>query len=103
MKDSQLHAHVVVKTSNLVISRRRYAEDLKNICSNPCGTCSTIIYDLLTNDIIVLWRGCCCRRRRRFLSSLMKVACQRVWEELRRNPIEDGAISGFSGQKSVPE
>ena len=23
--------------------------------------------------------------------------------ELRRNPIEDGAISGFSGQKSVPE
>ena len=24
-------------------------------------------------------------------------------EDLRRNPIEDGAISGFSGQKSVPE
>ena len=23
--------------------------------------------------------------------------------KLRRNPIEDGAISGFSGQKSVPE
>ena len=23
--------------------------------------------------------------------------------DLRRNPIEDGAISGFSGQKSVPE
>ena len=23
--------------------------------------------------------------------------------ELRRNPIEDRAISGFSGQKSVPE
>ena len=23
--------------------------------------------------------------------------------ELRRNPIEDGAFSGFSGQKSVPE
>ena len=22
---------------------------------------------------------------------------------LRRNPIEDGTISGFSGQKSVPE
>ena len=22
---------------------------------------------------------------------------------LRRNPIEDGAISGFSGQKTVPE
>ena len=27
MKDSLLHAHVAVKTSNLVISRRRYAED----------------------------------------------------------------------------
>ena len=24
-------------------------------------------------------------------------------QKLRRNPIEDGAISGFSGQKSVPE
>ena len=32
MKDSQLHAHVVIKTSNLVILRRCYAEDLKNIC-----------------------------------------------------------------------
>ena len=32
MKDSQLHAHVVVKTSNLVILCRCYAEDLKNIC-----------------------------------------------------------------------
>ena len=27
MKDSLLHAYVVVKTSNLVISRRRYGED----------------------------------------------------------------------------
>ena len=26
-----------------------------------------------------------------------------VAKNLRRNPIEDGAISGFSGQKSVPE
>ena len=25
------------------------------------------------------------------------------WIALRRNPIEDGAISGFSGQNSVPE
>ena len=31
-KDSQLHAYVVVKTSNLVISRRRYAEDRKHTC-----------------------------------------------------------------------
>ena len=79
MKDSHLHAHVVVKTSNLVVSRRRYAEDLKNICYNPCGTCSTIIYDLLTNDIILLWR-CCCRCRRRFLNSLIIIK-QRHQEE----------------------
>ena len=72
MKDSQLHTHVVVKSSNLVISRCRYAEDLQNICYYRCGTCSTIIYDLLSNDIIVLWR-CCCRRHRRFLSSLMSL------------------------------
>ena len=26
-----------------------------------------------------------------------------LFKDLRRNPIEDGAISGFSGQKSVPE
>ena len=31
MKDSLLHAHVVVKTSNLVISRRRHAENRKNM------------------------------------------------------------------------
>ena len=31
MKDSLLHAHVVVKTSNLTISRPRFAEDRKNI------------------------------------------------------------------------
>ena len=50
MKDSQLRAHVVVKTSNLVISRCHYAEDLKNIWLNPCYTSSTIIYDLLASD-----------------------------------------------------
>ena len=53
----------VDETSNLVISRRRYAENRKN-------TCSRINYALLTNDIIVLW--CCyCRRCNRFLSSLL--------------------------------
>ena len=61
MKDSQLHAHVLVKTSNVAISRRRYAEYRKR---------STIIFPLLTNDVTVLWRYCCRRRRRlRFLSS----------------------------------
>ena len=32
MKDSLLQAYVVVKTSNLVISRRRDAEDRKPTC-----------------------------------------------------------------------
>ena len=32
MKDSKFHAQVVVKISNLVISRRLYAEGLKNTC-----------------------------------------------------------------------
>ena len=31
-ENSQSHAHAVVKTSNLVISRGRHAEGLKNIC-----------------------------------------------------------------------
>ena len=31
-KNSQLHAHVVAKPSNLLILRRRFEEDLKNIC-----------------------------------------------------------------------
>ena len=66
MKESLLHAHRVVKTANLVISRRPQAEYHKNPSQKPCCTCSTIIYALLTNDIIVLWRcrGRHCRRYR---------------------------------------
>ena len=38
------------------------------------------------------------------LNSLLKrIALFMRDKDLRRNPIEDGAISGFSGQKSVPE
>ena len=33
----------------------------------------------------------------------IKIITELYWKHLRRNPIEDGAISGFSGQKSVPE
>ena len=66
---------------NLVISRRRYAENLKNMCYDPCCKCITIIHDLLTNDIIVLWR-CYCRRRR-FLSSSQKKISRRGLAELK--------------------
>ena len=39
-----------------------------------------------------------------FLALLLSVkASVCLAKDLRRNPIEDGAISGFSGQKSVPE
>ena len=74
MKDSHLHAHIVVKTSNLVISlgvvvMERTSKIFPAL--NPCCTCSTIVYDFLTNDIIVLWRCCCSRRC--FLSSLKKL------------------------------
>ena len=33
----------------------------------------------------------------------MSVNYKPILKELRQNPIEDWAISGFSGQKSVPE
>ena len=39
---SHLFAHVVVKTSNLVISPRCYADYRTNMCENACRTCSTI-------------------------------------------------------------
>ena len=34
---------------------------------------------------------------------ICKLSTTEASRYLRRNPIEDGAISGFSGQKSVPE
>ena len=40
---------------------------------------------------------------RRLFSIPSKVEMAEEQEYLRRNPIEDGAISDFSGQKSVPE
>ena len=37
------------------------------------------------------------------LQVMSTYSIQRIVNKLRRNPIEDGAISGFSGQNSVPE
>ena len=36
-------------------------------------------------------------------SAEIKLLDEKVTYVLRRNPIKDGAISGFKGQKSVPE
>ena len=42
-------------------------------------------------------------RRISLLSIFNRIFERLMYKRLRRNPIEDGAISGFSGQKSVAE
>ena len=56
--------HVVVKTSNLVISRSSFDEYGREMLKNACRKCSTIFLVLLTNNITAFWR---CR----FLNSLI--------------------------------
>ena len=54
----------------------KFGDFTSSLCSplryllNACCTCSTIIYALLTNNIIVLWR-CRSRSRRRFLKGIL--------------------------------
>ena len=55
-KDLVLRARVVVRTSNMKISRRRLADYVKTLQQKACYTCSTIIFLLSTNQIIDLWR-----------------------------------------------
>ena len=71
MKDLLLRARVVVRTSNMKISRRRLADYDKTLHQKACRTCSTIIFLHTTNQIIDLWR---CRRRcrRQILNSLLR-------------------------------
>ena len=68
-RNRQWNVHIRMHTLSLKISRPRYAE-FSSMCWNACCTCSTIIFSLSTNDIIVLW-CCLCRgrRRRRFVNS----------------------------------
>ena len=70
MKDLPLKAGVVVKTSNMKISRRRLVDYVKSSYQKACRTCSTIIFPHSTNQINDLWR---CRRScgRHFLNSLL--------------------------------
>jgi len=53
MKDLLLQARVVVRTSNMKISRRRLADYVKTLHQKACRT---IIFFHSTNQIIDLWR-----------------------------------------------
>ena len=55
-----LQARVVIRTSNMKISRRRLADYVKTLHQKACRTCSTIIFLISTNQIIDLWS---CRSR----------------------------------------
>ena len=75
MKDLLLRALVVVRTSNMKISRRRLADYDKTLHQEACRTWSTIIFlhstnQIIDNQIIDLWR-CCWRCRRQILNSLL--------------------------------
>ena len=56
MKDLLLRARVVVRTSDMKISRRRSVDYVKTLHQKACRTCSTIIFLHSTNQIIDLWR-----------------------------------------------
>jgi len=77
VKDLLLRASVVVRTSNMKISRRRLADYVKTLHQKACGTCSMIIFLHSTNQIIDLWR-CRWRCRRQILNSLFALSGQTV-------------------------
>ena len=68
MSNLLLWAFVVVRTSQMKISRRHSADCAKKSHQKACRTCSTIIFHHPTNQIIDLWR-IRCRCCRHFLNS----------------------------------
>ena len=48
---------VVIRTSNIKISRRGLADYVKKLHQKACRTYSTIIFPRSTNEIIDLWPG----------------------------------------------
>ena len=54
MKDLLPRACVVIRTSNMKISRHRLTDYVKKMHLNACCTCSTIIFLRSTNHIISL-------------------------------------------------
>ena len=67
VQDLLLWICVVVRTSNLNISRRCLPDYVKTLQQKAYPTCSTIIFPYATNEIVGLW---CCRSRCRFLNSV---------------------------------
>ena len=64
VKDLLLRARVVVRSSNMKISRCCFPDYVKSLHQKACRTCSTIIFLHSTKQIIDLWR-CgwhCCRQ-----------------------------------------
>ena len=72
MKDLPLRVLVVVKTLNLEISRFHLADEVKELYSSACRTCSTTIFPHSSNptDYFFWLRRCRCRCRRPCVSSL---------------------------------
>ena len=80
MKDLLLRARVVVRTSNMKISRRHLADYVKTLHQKACRTCSTIIFLHSTNQIFHLWR---CRCRRQISNSLFFTTLRDAKKHLR--------------------
>ena len=80
MKDLRLRAREVVRTSNMKISRRRWADYVKTLYQKACRTSSTIIFLHSTNQINDLWR-CRWQCRHQILNSLTctEVICGCHW------------------------
>ena len=78
MKDLLLRAPVVVRTSNMKISRRHLADYVKTLHQKACHRCSTITFLHSTNEIIDLWH-CRWRCRHQILNSLLSVLHPTFW------------------------
>ena len=57
MKELLLRARVVVRSSNMKISRRRLADYVKNLHQKACRTCSTTIFPYSANRVIAFSNG----------------------------------------------
>ena len=73
VKDLLLQARIVVRTSNVKISRRRLADYIKALHQKACHTCSTNFFLHSINQIIYLW--CCRGRCRRQISNSLMSQC----------------------------
>ena len=56
VRDLLLRARIVVRTSNMKISRRHLADYVKTLLQKACHTCCMITFPHSTNQIIDLWR-----------------------------------------------